>query len=71
MTPGDEALTAEIPYERGADLTREIDLIEEVGRIRGLGDIPAELPRLVGTGRLHPGPGAGAPARAPGAPTSA
>ena len=54
VTPGDEALTAEIPYERGSDLTREVDLIEEVGRVRGLGDIPAELPRLVGTGRLTP-----------------
>ena len=41
VTPGDEALTAEIPYERGTDLTREIDLIEEVGRVRGLDDIPA------------------------------
>ncbi len=50
-----EALTARIPFERGGDLTREIDLIEEVGRIRGLDDIPAELPRLVGRGRLTPG----------------
>ncbi len=54
VTPGDDALTAVIPFERGGDLTREIDLIEEVGRIRGLGDIPAILPRLVGTGRLTP-----------------
>ena len=45
---------AGIPYERATDLTREIDLIEEVGRIRGLGDIPALLPRLAGTGRLTP-----------------
>jgi phenylalanyl-tRNA synthetase beta chain len=51
---GPEALIATIPFERAADLTREIDLIEEVGRIRGLDDIPAELPRLVGTGRLTP-----------------
>ncbi len=51
---GPDALTATIPFERAADLTREIDLIEEVGRIRGLDDIPAELPRLVGTGRLTP-----------------
>ncbi len=54
VTPGADALTAAIPYERASDLTREIDLIEEVGRIRGLGDIPALLPRLVGTGRLTP-----------------
>lgn len=49
-----EALTARIPFERASDLTREIDLIEEVGRIRGLNDIPAELPRVVGRGRLTP-----------------
>jgi len=54
VTPGPEALTAEIPFERASDLTREIDLIEEVGRVRGLGDIPAELPRLAGAGRLTP-----------------
>jgi phenylalanyl-tRNA synthetase beta chain len=52
VTPGADALTAAVPYERASDLTREIDLIEEVGRIRGLGDIPALLPRLAGTGRL-------------------
>jgi phenylalanyl-tRNA synthetase beta chain len=56
VTPGAEALTAEIPFERATDLTREIDLIEEVGRIRGLDDIPAELPRIVGRGRLTPAP---------------
>ena len=54
VRPGDEALDAEIPFERARDLTREIDLIEEVGRIRGLEDIPAVLPRMVGTGRLTP-----------------
>ncbi len=51
---GADELTATIPFERAADLTREIDLIEEVGRIRGLADIPAELPRVVGRGRLTP-----------------
>ncbi|HET6690618.1 MAG TPA: phenylalanine--tRNA ligase subunit beta [Miltoncostaeaceae bacterium] len=54
VTPDGDGLIAEIPYERASDLTREIDLIEEVGRIRGLGDIPALLPRLAGTGRLTP-----------------
>ncbi|MGE0026673.1 MAG: phenylalanine--tRNA ligase subunit beta [Thermoleophilia bacterium] len=54
VTPDGDGLVAEIPYERASDLTREIDLIEEVGRIRGLGDIPALLPRLAGTGRLTP-----------------
>lgn len=51
---GEGTLTATIPFERASDLTREIDLIEEVARIRGLDDIPAELPRLVGSGRLTP-----------------
>jgi len=54
VEPGAEALTATIPFERAADLTREIDLIEEVGRIRGLDDIPVALPRVVGRGRLTP-----------------
>jgi phenylalanyl-tRNA synthetase beta chain len=54
VEPGPETLTATIPFERASDLTREIDLIEEVGRIRGLADIPAELPRVVGRGRLTP-----------------
>jgi phenylalanyl-tRNA synthetase beta chain len=49
-----EALTVRVPFERGADLTREIDLIEEVGRIHGLDAIPAELPRVVGRGRRSP-----------------
>lgn len=52
--PGAGSLAATVPFERASDLTREIDLIEEVGRIRGLDDIPAELPRLVGHGRLTP-----------------
>ena len=43
-----------MPFERGADLTREIDLIEEVGRIHGLDAIPAEMPRVVGRGRRSP-----------------
>jgi phenylalanyl-tRNA synthetase beta chain len=54
VTPDGDGLVAAIPFERAGDLTREIDLIEEVGRIRGLGDIPAILPRLAGTGRLTP-----------------
>jgi phenylalanyl-tRNA synthetase beta chain len=49
-----EALTARVPFERGADLTREVDLIEEVGRVHGLEAIPAELPRVVGRGRRDP-----------------
>jgi phenylalanyl-tRNA synthetase beta chain len=50
----DDRVSATIPFERAADLTREIDLVEEVGRIRGLNDIPAILPRIAGNGRLTP-----------------
>jgi phenylalanyl-tRNA synthetase beta chain len=49
-----DALTVRVPFERGADLTREIDLIEEVARIHGLDAIPAEMPRVVGRGRRSP-----------------
>lgn len=49
-----DGVTAVIPFERAADLTREIDLVEEVGRIRGLNDIPALLPCIAGNGRLTP-----------------
>ncbi|MEQ9336946.1 MAG: phenylalanine--tRNA ligase subunit beta, partial [Miltoncostaeaceae bacterium] len=51
---GDGVLHVSPPFERAADLTRAIDLVEEVGRIHGLGRIPAELPRLVGHGALTP-----------------
>jgi phenylalanyl-tRNA synthetase beta chain len=48
------ALVATVPFERRRDVTREADLIEEVGRVRGYGDIPGVLPRLVGDGRRTP-----------------
>lgn len=51
---GPDGLTARVPFERAADLTREIDLIEEVGRIHGFDAIPSELPRIVGHGALTP-----------------
>jgi phenylalanyl-tRNA synthetase beta chain len=42
-----------IPYWRDADVQREVDLIEEVGRIHGLDKIPATLPeRPQAVGRL-------------------
>ncbi len=43
-----------VPFERAADLGREVDLIEEVVRVEGLERVPAELPRLVGRGRRRP-----------------
>ena len=50
----DEGLTALVPFERGRDLTREIDLIEEVARIHGLDRIPTAMPCVVGRGRRTP-----------------
>lgn len=49
-----DALEATPPFERRADVTREIDLIEEVVRVAGFDRIPAELPRMVGSGRRTP-----------------
>jgi len=43
---GDDAHVVGVPWWRTADLVREIDLIEEVGRVHGLDRIPAVLPRL-------------------------
>lgn len=43
VTAGDEVLEATIPTWR-RDLTREIDLVEEVARLEGLDRLPASLP---------------------------
>jgi phenylalanyl-tRNA synthetase beta chain len=44
-----------VPPERRTDVTREADLIEEVARINGLGELPATLPARRGAyGRLTP-----------------
>lgn len=49
-----DALVATVPFERRRDVTREADLIEEVGRVHGYHRVPAVLPRLVGNGRRTP-----------------
>jgi phenylalanyl-tRNA synthetase beta chain len=49
-----EDLDATPPFERAADVTREVDLIEEVVRVAGHDRIPPELPRFVANGRRTP-----------------
>ena len=41
----EDTLTVQVPSYRG-DLTREIDLIEEVARLHGFANIPVTLPRV-------------------------
>ena len=45
MAEDNDSLTVQVPSYRG-DLTREIDLIEEVARLHGYDNIPVTLPRL-------------------------
>ncbi len=49
-----DGLDVTVPWERRADVTREADLIEEIGRVHGYRDVPVLLPRLVGDGRRTP-----------------
>jgi phenylalanyl-tRNA synthetase beta chain len=50
VTEGPQAHEVIVPYTRRRDVSREIDLIEEVARIHGYARIPAHLPRMVGNG---------------------
>jgi phenylalanyl-tRNA synthetase beta chain len=53
--PADDGLEAAVPHWRRSDVTREVDLVEEVARIDGLERLPATLPsRPDGGGRLTP-----------------
>lgn len=49
---GDGVLEVSVPYWRRGDTTREIDLIEEVGRIWGFDKLPTTLPLRRNTGGL-------------------
>ena len=51
---GADAHRVTVPWHRVADLQREIDLIEEVGRIYGFDRIEAVLPRVTARARLTP-----------------
>ena len=53
------AIAVEVPTWRG-DVSREADLIEEVGRHFGLDEIPSTLPPARGVEGLRPGAGRGA-----------
>ncbi len=55
LVPADAGLEVRVPAVRRNDVTREADLIEEVARIHGLGELPATLPARRGAyGRLTP-----------------
>jgi phenylalanyl-tRNA synthetase beta chain len=49
-----DGLRVQVPFERAGDVTREIDLIEEVARIEGFDQIPAVLPRTAVAGGRSP-----------------
>ena len=51
--PRGESLTAEVPTWR-SDVSREVDLVEEVGRHHGLSRIPSTLPAGSGVEGLRP-----------------
>jgi phenylalanyl-tRNA synthetase beta chain len=53
--PQESGLDVTVPAVRRNDVTREADLIEEVARVHGLGELPATLPARRGAyGRLSP-----------------
>ncbi|HWP32747.1 MAG TPA: phenylalanine--tRNA ligase subunit beta, partial [Solirubrobacterales bacterium] len=50
---GGDDLEVEVPPDRHHDVTREVDLIEEVARVHGLGEhLPSTLPAVAQTGGL-------------------
>ena len=55
VADADDGLDATVPHWRRNDVTREADLVEEVGRIHGYEQLPATLPSRRGvSGRLEP-----------------
>jgi phenylalanyl-tRNA synthetase beta chain len=54
-SPAEHGLDVTVPYWRRNDVTREVDLIEEVARLWGLEKLPSTLPSRHDTsGRLEP-----------------
>src|SRR4029077_20610313 len=46
-----EDIAATVPFHRHYDVSREVDLVEEVGRIHGYADhLPSTLPSTTGQG---------------------
>ena len=55
VSPADDGVDATVPAHRRDDVTREVDLVEEVARIDGMEKLPATLPaRPDGGGHLTP-----------------
>jgi phenylalanyl-tRNA synthetase beta chain len=55
VADADDGLDATVPYWRRYDVTREADLVEEVGRIHGYEQLPTTLPSRQGvSGRFEP-----------------
>ncbi len=53
-TKTDAGWDCTVPFWRWLDTTREIDLVEEIGRVHGLGNVPLDLPRIApGQGGLN------------------
>jgi len=53
-TKTDSGWDCTVPFWRWLDTTREIDLVEEIGRVHGLGKVPLDLPRIApGQGGLN------------------
>jgi phenylalanyl-tRNA synthetase beta chain len=51
---GADAHVVTVPWWRVSDLTREVDLVEEIGRVHGFDRIPSALPHVAAQAALTP-----------------
>jgi phenylalanyl-tRNA synthetase beta chain len=51
---GQDAHVVTVPWWRAGDLTREVDLVEEIGRVHGFDRIPVRLPHVAAQAALTP-----------------